>query len=127
MSDEQKPSAVEEIDDLAAALDEANEVAPVLSWRGRDYELEPGLPAIVMLEAVRFSREFGEGGEPPIDRCLSLLEDLFGAETLTRILRETRTPMDAIGDLIIAGCKAYGVEIGVTAAPNRAARRSRRA
>lgn len=112
-----KPQPVNDGADAAAFAAEAKGEGPTLEWRGLSFTLPPTIPAIVVFETMRLQRVMDANADVPIDRVERMMIDLYGEELLFTILRETRTTMEELPDMMKATMAAYNP-------PNREARRA---
>lgn len=107
--------------DLSEFVAEAAGAPRVLEFGGHKYQLEPELPALVVIKASRFRRDgVGEDTEVDPDAMFDMLDQVFGRELLDTICAENRVPVTELGELLQAGLRAYGLG----AEGNREARRA---
>lgn len=105
---------------MEAFVKEAERQPHYFDFQGSEYELAPQLPALVVIKASRFKRSgASETDEVAGDMMFEMLDEVFGTETLDRIVTDHHLGLEQLGDLLTAAVQSYGVG----AEGNRAARR----
>lgn len=109
MDNAEKAVEDERTADADAFVDEVDEAPVRFAWRGREYELPAGLPAIVVVKSARLARRMAADEDVPGEDVVDMLDALFGGDMLDAILTETKTTADDLGRLLEEAMIAYGI------------------